>query len=308
MLTLHLQTPTYRNLETSFGQWLATLNYHEETIRYSPVRIREFLHWLENQKITRTSNLKETHIKSYFMYLSQRKNQRRTGGLSPDYLNMHLTSLKQFSTYLQQTREAGFSIPVAYLPSRQRVETLTLKEVKKLYNEIGLDSLGLRDRAMLAIYYGCGLRRKEGMELEVKDLLWERELVLVRKGKGGKERYVPMSSKVKKDLQDYIELARPNLNWKQATAVLVSKKGLRISGSAVMNRLKQLLAKAKINKQAGLHTLRHSIATHLLEGGMSLTNISQFLGHSSLSSTQIYVHITGVSYEEKSNAAQRGTS
>ena len=290
MKYLQLNTQRYRQLEISFGEWLRTLNYHPKTINYSPLRVREFLHWLEQKSITRPGRITENHLKAYFTYLSHRKNHRRPGGLSADYLNMHLTSVKQFSKYLQQTRELGFTIPMDYLPSNQRIEVLTSAEIYKLYDVIGSGSFGLRDRAMLAIYYGCGLRRNEGVGLDVKDVLAERALLHVRKGKNYKERYVPMTRQVMTDLQHYIELARYNDDHK-TTALMVSQKRTRVSGGTLGVRFKQLLAAAAIDKPATLHTLRHSIATHLLERGMPLHHISRFLGHSSLSSTQIYTHV-----------------
>lgn len=291
MKSIQLKTNLYKQLEMSFGQWLHTLNFHPKTINYSPLRIREFSHWLEENGIKRPSRITENHLKDYFTYLSQRKNYRRPGGLSADYLNMHLTSLKQFSNYLQQTRELGFTIPVDYLPSNQRLEVLTRKEINQLYDVIPAGSLGLRDKAMLAIYYGCGLRRNEGVGLDVKDVLIERALLHVRKGKNYKERYVPMTRHVMTDLQCYIELARYGDDHK-TPALIISQKRRRITGGTLGARFKQLLAAAGIDKLATLHTLRHSIATHLLESGMPLHHISRFLGHSSLSSTQVYAHVS----------------
>lgn len=287
---LQLQNKTYQQLETSFGQWLKTLNYHKKTITYSPIRIREFLHWLEQHKITKIMTITATTINDYFTYLSQRKNHRRSGGLSADYLNMNLTSLKQFSNYLQQTKELGFTIPINYLPSNQRLEVLTTTEITQLYEAITPNYLGMRDKAMLAIYYGCGLRRNEGEQLNIEDVLWERKLLYVRKGKNDQTRYIPMTPPIITTLKDYIELARPHHS--QTKALFISQKRRRITGGALSNRLKHLLEKTTINKPATLHTLRHSIATHLLESGMTLHHISRFLGHKSLSTTQIYTHVT----------------
>jgi len=291
MQTLQLQNNHYQQLETSFGQWLQTLNYHQSTIAYSPLRIREFLYWLEQNKINKITAITVMTINDYFIYLSQRKNHRREGGLSADYLNMNLTSLKQFSEYLQQTRELGFTISVGYLPSNQRLEILTRQEISQLYDVIAPSSFGLRDRAMLAVYYGCGLRRNEGVQLNIEDILWERALLYVRKGKNYKARYVPMTEQISTDLKQYIELSRPNYH-PNTNALLVSQKRNRVTGGTMSNRLKHLLEKAAISKLVTLHTLRHSIATHLLERGMSLHHIARFLGHSSLSSTQIYTHVT----------------
>ena len=155
----------------------------------------------------------------------------------------------------------------------------------------------MRDRALLAVYYGCGLRKSEGRQLDQSDILWERNLIYVRKGKNYKERYVPMTEKVREDLQDYQYSSRPAFPRSEQPAFFLSQKGGRLSGCILYQRIKHLLQTAEIDKPAGLHTLRHSIATHLLQSGMKLEQISRFLGHSSLESTQVYTHIV---HEESS--------
>jgi len=111
-------------------------------------------------------------------------------------------------------------------------------------------------------------------------------------GKGGKSRYVPMVGKVKADMINYIQNARLMLMNKQVhDRLIVGIKGKGLSGQGMYDVLKRLRKRANLNKQFGLHTLRHTIATHLLAQGMSLEQIAKFLGHSSLESTQIYTHI-----------------
>jgi site-specific recombinase XerD len=144
---------------------------------------------------------------------------------------------------------------------------------------------------MLALYYGCGLRKNEGVNINVGDLLLEKDVVYVRKGKGHKERYVPLAGGNKTDLENYIHYGRPRAGEKREDALLLNIGGKRLSGQAAYNRLQQLRTAASIKKPAGLHTLRHSIASHLLHSGMRLEQIQRFLGHSSLESTQIYTHL-----------------
>ena len=129
------------------------------------------------------------------------------------------------------------------------------------------------------------------------DILLEKELVYVRKGKGYKERYVPLTGKNKEDIENYLNYSRPYLlNDKKPacpvgreTALLLNVNGKRLK--TVFERIQKLKAEARINKPIGSHTLRHSIATHLLQSGMKLEHIQRFLGHSSLESTQIYTHL-----------------
>jgi site-specific recombinase XerD len=189
-------------------------------------------------------------------------------------------------------------IPVSIPVKHQLVKTiLTKQEIQQLYQVADQTVLGLRDRAILSVYYGCGLRRNEGVNLDVTDIQPDTNKILVRKGKGYKERFVPMTLAVKADLENYMLYARAILSAGKTdeTAFFVNVKGTRLSGNMIYERLQQLKEKAGIIKDIGLHTLRHSIATHLLKDGMKIEMVSRFLGHSSLESTQIYTHLT---YEE----------
>jgi integrase/recombinase XerD len=121
-------------------------------------------------------------------------------------------------------------------------------------------------------------------------VLYTQNLLYVRHGKGSRERYVPMSPGVRADLMAWLEKGRPAYS-PQDDALLISSRGKRLSGQMMGMRLKQLCKKADI-REIGLHGLRHSIATHLLQAGMQLEEVATFLGHSSLASTQIYTHIS----------------
>jgi len=184
-------------------------------------------------------------------------------------------------------------------PEKETAKTiLTKAEMHLLYKSCPVNDyrwkyamIGLRDRAMLGVYYGCGLRRSEGLELDITDIDLIRNLVHVRKGKGSKERFVPIGESIKQDFKDWLSVRGEYQKHPTEQAFLLSPRGNRISGNALMERLKRLVEVAGINKEIGLHSLRHSIATHLLQQGMSLENVSRFLGHASLENTQIYTHI-----------------
>ena len=123
-------------------------------------------------------------------------------------------------------------------------------------------------------------------------MLPDKNLLYIRKAKGGKQRYVPMVGQVKKDIISYLETTRPMLMDKQLHEVFfIGITGKPFSGSGLYERVRKLVEQVGIEKKIGLHTLRHSIATHLLASGMKLSEIAKFLGHSSLESTQIYTHI-----------------
>ncbi len=213
------------------------------------------------------------------------------GSLSNNYITSNINALKRFSKYLEQTGKASIEINLELQVDKNNTKTiLTKEEAEALYKACTNDYLGIRDRAMLGIFYGCGLRRSEGVALDLADILLKEKRVHVRKGKNYRERYVPMTERVKEDLENYIYVSREKIlsfkNIKQE-ALFLGMGVKRLGGVGLINRLHKLVHGAAIQKEIGLHSLRHSIATHLLQSGMELEEVSQFLGHSSLESTQI---------------------
>ncbi len=279
----------------SFKKWLQTLGYAASTAYDSTNYIKDFFFYLKEIGITEIEQIQPETIKNYYQYLQIRSNKRNTGSLSNNYIVCNINALKRFSKYLQVTGKATLDIDLHLRTNPTRTKTiLTPAEIKALYKACDNNYLGMRDRAILSIYYGCGLRRNEGVSLDVKDILLKEKLVYVRKGKYYKERYVPITEAVKEDLEQYIYIAREKiLTFKniKTEALFLSIQVKRIHGNSLIVRLRQLLDKTGIHKAIGLHSLRHSIATHLLQSGMTLEEVSSFLGHASLESTQIYTHI-----------------
>ena len=149
---------------------------------------------------------------------------------------------------------------------------------------------------MLTVFYSCGLRRNEGVNLSIDDINFDTRIIHVRKGKNYKERLVPFSKTSLKYLQEWIYDYRIQLIKSQKEgALFIGNSGKPINGGSLYRRFKQiqqLVENAELRtKEIGLHTLRHSIATHLLQNGMELQKIQRFLGHASLETTQIYTHL-----------------
>lgn len=282
-------------LTESFEKWLNTLGYAESTVYASTNFVRDFFAWLQRNEINELNQINQKVIKSYHKYLQKRSNKRQSGSLSNNYIISNINALKRFSRYLEQTGRATIEINLDVQAEKVNTKTiLTEEEIKALYKACGNDYLGIRDRAMLSIFYGCGLRRSEGVALNLSDILLKEKRVFVRKGKNYKERYVPMAESVKEDLENYINVSREKiLSFKRIKqeALFLGRSVKRLSGVGFLARLHKLVHEAGIQKEIGLHTLRHSIATHLLQSGMTLEEVSNFLGHSSLESTQIYTHI-----------------
>lgn len=283
-------------LQKGFERWLNTIGYADTTVYASTNYVRDFFFYL---KITETKTIEDidpTILNRYHKHLQIRSNKRQGGGLSSNYINSNINAIKRLSKYLQETGKPFFEVPIKTSPETENTKTiLTQTEIQKLYKACGNDILGIRDRAMLGIYYGCGLRRSEGLSLNVSDILLKEKLVYVCNGKHYKERYVPMTETIKEDLENYIHVARAKIQSfksEKQEALFLSMRAKRMHGNSMILRLQKLGESANINKDLGLHTLRHSIATHLLQSGMELEEVSQFLGHSGLESTQIYTHVS----------------
>lgn len=291
MKKLQVNSLQYQYLEINFKQWLQIIGYAKSTVYSSPVYLREFFHYMEQQGKDRLHKINPEQIKAYYKYLHTRKNTITGGSITGSYINKHLQALKNFSRYLKETGQGSIEINLQHIKQAKQIKHIYNKEeIKRLYSQCDESILGLRDKAMLSVFYACGLRRNEGVQLDVQDIYTDR--VYVKSGKNNKERYVPFTKAVKENLYNYMDQARPQYrNSNTNPAFFLSARGRRIDGQSLCLRLSQLCEKAGVNKEAGLHTLRHSIATHLLESGMKLHRIAHFLGHSSLESTQIYTHI-----------------
>lgn len=296
---------TYHRYTEGFREWLRILNYNGSTVDTSARQLQELFDWLQAQQITSLTQLTRKHILQWYDQLKYvRKSQHTDTFLKASTLNSYISTLRLFAFYLQETEQASLTIDLVcekLTPSIRHV--LTTQEVQELYQATADDAYGLRDRAMLSLYYGCGIRSSEGIGLNLDDVMLNKKMLYIREGKGYKERYVPFVDKQQEDFENYLRHARPELvkaslscgEGQGEVAFLLGYKGRRISYTMLLRSLKQLQQRtgneALQEKVFGLHALRHSIATHLMHRGMKFDYIGQFLGHSSLDSTQIYTHL-----------------
>jgi len=291
-------------LEKAFAEWLDILGYSQMSVYNVPHIVREFFFYLTTQGCQHITGLETGHFKSYYTYISSRSNERRGGGLSANYINKHIQALEKFCEFLSHKRGQHVAMGIKQIRyNTKEITVLTTDEVQQLFtvtqNEDSSDrerALSARDRAMLVIFYSCGLRRNEGVHVELNDINFDTRILHVRKGKKYKERFVPLSKQGAKYLEDYVFNHRPTLlKSKTESRVFVSYYGKPLTGNTLYNRLKKLIYLTENTelqqKDITLHALRHSIATHLLQNGMELPKIQRFLGHSSLESTQIYTHL-----------------
>jgi integrase/recombinase XerD len=279
-----LESTEYKLLLIGFAEWLQVQNY--ATVSQHSRQVQHFLKYQEQQEKYSIEQLTATDAKEFL--------QTKTI-VGNNHKNKIVQSLKLFSKYLRLTGKSTIGFALERLTEqRTNPEWLTKAEITKLYEVIPNSILGIRDAAMLALYYGCGLRLNEGKHIQLQDIDFSKKLVHIKKGKQYKERIVPIAEKSFTAIEQYIKIARPQLineTNKNDYLFIGANTGKAMDNQSLYIRVKQLLKKAKIKKKIGVHSLRHSIATHLLQSGMKLEKIKEFLGHSKLDSTQIYTHL-----------------
>ena len=302
MKKLKLFNESFKLLVTNYKEWLDILGYAESTVYQLPNHLQEFFYYLECHGHSDINRITTQTVKDYYNKLKERANERQSGALSKSYLNKHQQALKKFKEYLQNHNHRGINIHLKSekQPTEEKLNILTQSEIKELFRATNQSHhsqrIQLRDKAMLVVLYSCGLRRNEAVHLDTSDIFFDKERVFVRKGKNYKERFVPINRRNAEILENYIFEARPEFYQSYLSeALFINKNGTRMQGMSFANRLKAIVQatnnKTIAEKEITLHILRHSIATHLLQQEVPLESIKTFLGHSSLESTQIYVHL-----------------
>src|SRR5215208_6126044 len=261
-------------LQTAVDRFLASPALSDGTRRAYRVDVRQFTSWLG----ARGLELDEIDVRALAEYASELGRGRPK--LAPATVSRKLAAVRSFLRYtLGRSRVPD--IPLAPRRSRRLPDTLRTDDVDALVDGLdGQDPLGLRNRALVELVYSAGLRSAEVIGLDLADVDFEQELVRVR-GKGGKERVVPLGEEAAYRLACYLREGRPSLARGAIDALFLSVRGRRLDTST----LRRLVAHP--------HRLRHAFATHLLEGGADLRTIQELLGHSSLSTTQVYSHVDG---------------
>lgn len=249
------------------------------------ISCREFLAWLEGKKI----ELSSVQVKDLIYYLAWRKE----GGAAVQTLAKDISALRAFGSYLKRQGiwPENFSLELDR-PKASRIlpSVLSVDEVDSLLAVIDVTKpLGVRDRALFELIYSCGLRISEASGLLVSNVHFDERILMVH-GKGDKERIVPFGEEACFWLRKWLSEVRPNIvGSRQVSYVFVNFRGEMLSRKGIWKNFQDLEKKSGVH--AKVHTLRHSFATHLLSGGADLRSVQELLGHSDLSTTQIYTHI-----------------
>lgn len=250
--------------------------------------LMQYLESINHSKLLK--NISQENIENFLAYLYDL-------GLSANSQARILSGIKKFYAYLLQEKLVTEN-PTQLISSpsigRHIPDVLSYEEICSLINSIDLSlPFGHRNKAIIEIMYGCGLRVSEVTSLKISNIYFEDEFIRIF-GKGDKERLIPISQSIIKTLNLYIDGERKfqNINPKHTDTLFINRRGSGLSRQMVFLIIKDLEEKAGIKKNIGPHTIRHSFATHLLEGGADLRAVQQMLGHSSISTTEIYTHIS----------------
>lgn len=294
----------FRKLADNFYQHQKRLGYVRHSTRSRYLAVNEFLHWLESRSITNMASVTPIIIDEYCNHISSRPSKKDGGALNQKTVNRSLWIIRDCFEMLLQERKIKsnpFSVlQFSYSQEEPPQRTiLTQEEVRQLYNV----TQTAQERALLSLAYGCGLRAGELQKCNTEDIRLREKILIVPEGKGNKRRVIPLSGGVVKDLSNYYYNEREALTKGRdyllsndnAAAFMLHSRGGRMSDETYNKYLRIIIKrtgnKSIEEKQISLHSLRHSIATHLLEQGISVQQVRLFLGHSQLETTQIYTHI-----------------
>lgn len=255
----------------------------QQTLKSYASDIKLFARWVKKPLL----DVERSELLSYLSY-------RTNKNYNPRSTSRFLSSIRRFYRYCVRDgyRETD---PTALIESpklgRLLPKTLSEKEVDKLLAMPTDDAMGLRDRAMLELLYACGLRITELIEVEVSSFNRHQGVIRVI-GKGNKERLVPMGGAAVDAIETYLRYARPELlNRQVSDALFLSRRGKKMTRQTFWYRIKHYAKLSGIKKPISPHVLRHAFATHLLNHGADLRSLQMLLGHSDLSTTQIYTHV-----------------
>ncbi len=269
----------------NFRQELYNLGYSKSVSDNYPKYIKEFLIYSQENP----TNISEEHIKSYTVYLQNRPNKRRIGKLSQSYIHSQQLAIRGFFGYLQRIeylKQNPFTLQLKS-PQYQQRNILSQEQIRILYK----NCQSIEQTIILHLCYGCGLRRAEAINTTIKDIDLEKKLLYVRKGKGKKRRVIPITQSIADDFRNYIATRNQNTE----PSLLLNKQNKKMTANTMYLLFKNLLKiinnQQIIAQNYCLHSLRHSIASHLLENEINVEMVRDFLGHSRLSTTQIYTRV-----------------
>ena len=287
-----------RGMAEQMCQYLDTLNYSEWTVAKIRQRLALFFAWCDERSIESPHEITRPMIERYqrYLYRYRKKNDKP---LTSRTQFGYLTAVRRYFSYLARNNlilanpAADIIMPRIGQPLPK--DTFNTSEVEQILSQPDIsDPVGLRDRTILEVFYSCGLRRMEVVNLDVYDIDFERGVVIVREGKGRKDRVVPIGQRALTWLDKYLTEGRQQLLCGRADPMVLflTVYGERFCLDHMTEMAAMYIERAQIGKKGACHLFRHTMATLMHENGADIRIIQEILGHVSINTTQIYTKVS----------------
>ena len=278
--------------------WLRVKNFAERTVGNREEYLRSFIGWCEQRGLVRPQEVTRPILERYARYLYYYRGEKTGRPLSFYSQHSHLVPLRAFFKWLTRRNyllsNPASELELPKLEKRLPKHVLTASEADAVMGQPDVDSdLGIRDRAILETFYSTGMRRMELIGLKLYDVDSERGTVMIRQGKGRKDRMVPIGQRAIDWLNRYLTDVRPGLVREPDSGVLfLTGLGESFAPSRLTQLVRRYVGAAELGKSGACHLFRHTMATLMLEGGADIRFIQQMLGHVELTTTQIYTQVS----------------
>ncbi len=280
-----------------FLQHLRVLNYSETTVVQRDRYIQTFIRWAEERGLTRPAEITKPILERYQRHLFNYRQAKAEKPLSFRSQRMHLSILRGWFKWMARQNlilyNPASEIELPRTSKRLPRQILTHREAEQVLAVPDInDPTGLRDRAILETFYSTGIRRRELANLELYDLDRERRTLIIRQGKGRKDRVIPIGKRALRWVEKYMDEARPLLQVDHKEhALFLSSLGLPLEPDSLTEYVRRYIDESPVEKRGSCHLFRHSMATLMLDNGADIRFIQAMLGHADLSTTQIYTQV-----------------
>ena len=290
------ETPAAMRYIRAHLDYLKARNYADETVAFKAMALKGFMAWCTERGIVRLTEVTRPVLQRYQRHLYHAQSR---GGkpMSAGAQFNRLMAVKGFFRFL--TREnvllynPASELELPKLEKRLPKDILTAEETERVLSQPDVETpLGIRDRAILEVFYSTGIRRSELIDLERNCLNIARGIVAVRQGKGKKDRFVPIGERAVLWLEKYLADVRPELETTDINTLFLDESGEKMDRDKLSRTVRAYIEQAGVNKQGRCHLFRHTMATLMLENGADIRYIQQMLGHANLATTEIYTHVS----------------